>query len=160
MLGSLVINSKSTREPAMNLTLARTQLNANCTLGTITLPDGTVIYSLELPWKDNQKDVSCVPPGVYQLIPYTSPKHGSTWYLENLDLGVGDAGAERSYCEIHSANWTRQLEGCIALGLEDKPMFDPKEGETTPAVEQSDLAINRIKNELGIGSYGNTLTII
>lgn len=144
----------------MNLTLTRTQLNANCTLGQIVLDDGTILYSLELPWKDNQKNISCVPPGVYKLIPYTSPKHDSTWYLENEELGVGGAGSERSFCEIHSANWASQLEGCIALGLENAPMYNPSEGEVVPAVEQSMLAINRIKNVLGIGSNGNTLTIV
>jgi Family of unknown function (DUF5675) len=143
----------------MNLTLTRTQSNDDCTLGQIVLPDGTLLYSLELPWKDNDKDVSCVPPGIYQLIPYTSPKHDSTWYLENAALGVGGAGSHRSFCEIHSANWASQLEGCIALGLENAPMYNPVEGEIVPAVEQSMLAINRIKNVLGIGSNGNTLTI-
>lgn len=143
----------------MNITLKRTQFLANCTMGQISLTDGTVIYSLELPWKDNQKDISCVPPGVYNLIPYTSPKHDSTWYLENESLGVGGNGAERSFCEIHSANWASQLEGCIALGLQHSPMYNPQEGEIVPAVEDSMLAINRIKNVLGIGSNGNTLTI-
>lgn len=144
----------------MNLTLTRTELNSDSTRGQIVLPDGTLLYSLELPWRDNHKDVSCIPPGVYQLIPYTSPKHDSTWYLENASLGVGGASAERSYCEIHSANWTRQLEGCIALGLQNAPMFDPATGQIETAIEQSDLAINRIKNVLGIGSNGNTLTIV
>jgi hypothetical protein len=144
----------------MNLVLRRTQQLANCTLGQMTLDDGTLIYSLELPWKDNQKDVSCVPLGTYKLIPYTSPKHDSTWYLENEELGVGGAGAQRSFCEIHSANWVSQLEGCIALGLEDAPMYNPQEGEIVPAVEQSALAINRIKNVLGIGANGHTLTIV
>lgn len=144
----------------MNLTLTRTQLTADCTLGQMKLSDGTLIYSLECPWLDNEKNVSCVPPGVYKLIPYTSPKHDSTWYLENEELGVGGEGAERSFCEIHSANWASQLKGCIALGLDDKPMYNPAEGEIVPAVEQSQMAINRIKNVLGIGSNGNTLTIV
>lgn len=143
----------------MNLLLTRTDALVDCTRGLIKLDDGTTLYSLELPWKNNEKNVSCVPPGVYQLIPYTSPKHDSTWYLENTDLGVGGAGAHRSFCEIHSANWASQLEGCIALGLDDKPMYNPAEGEIVAAVEQSMLAINRIKNVLGIGSNGNTLTI-
>lgn len=143
----------------MNITLKRVQSDDTCTRGLITLEDGTLIYSLELPWKNNEKNVSCVPPGVYQLIPYTSHKHDSTWYLQNADLDVGGDGAHRSFCEIHSANWASQLEGCIALGLDDKPMYNPAEGEIVPAVEQSRLAINRIKNVLGIGSNGNTLTI-
>lgn len=142
----------------MNITLKRTSSDDTCTRGLITLEDGTQIYSLELPWRDNQKNISCVPPGIYKLIPYTSPKHDSTWYLENAELGVGGAGFEREFCEIHSANWASQLEGCIALGLDDKPMYNA-EGEVVPAVEQSVLAINRIKNVLGIGSNGNTLTI-
>lgn len=144
----------------MNITLTRTQLNSDSTRGQIELPDGTILYSLECPLKNNQKDVSCVPPGLYKLIPYTSPKHDSTWYLENAYLGVGGAGSERSYCEIHSANWASQLEGCIALGLDDAPMFNPEAGAIVPAVEQSALAINKIKNVLGIGSNGNTLTIV
>lgn len=94
------------------------------------------------------------------MIPYLSPTHGATWYLKNDSLGVGGAGAERSYCEIHSANWARQLEGCIAFGLTNFPLLDPETNTVSPAVESSVDAIQEIIEALGSMTVDNTLTIV
>lgn len=116
-------------------------------------------FTIEPPWLDDQPDVSCVPDGAYDLIPYQSPTHGDTWYLSNPGLGVGGSGEQRSYCELHSANWARQLKGCIALGLEGQPMMDPDTGQVEPAVENSRDAIAELLALLGPLTPGHTLTI-
>lgn len=125
------------------------------TAGTLTL------YSIELPWNDNQAGASCVPAGTYKLVPYFSPKHGATWCLENPELGVtaDGAGGTRSRCEIHSANWAEQLLGCIALGLDHQPMVNPATGRLEPAIERSKDAIADLCRLLGVLSSGHTLTI-
>jgi hypothetical protein len=130
------------------------------TTGVVTAGSLT-FFSIELPWRDNEAGESCVPEGMYDLIPYFSPKHGSTWCLQNPALGVtaDGAGGTRSRCEIHSANWAEQLLGCIALGLDDQPMFDPLTNRVEPAIERSKDAIADLCRLLGVLSTGHTLTI-
>jgi hypothetical protein len=142
----------------MDLVLLRQPSGPDGTPGTIWVRDAQ-LYSIEQPWNDNAEGHSCVPVGTYQLVPYVSPKHGPTWYLLNHELGVGAADETRSYCELHSANWARQLEGCIALGLGGRPMLDPVTGRVEPAVERSVDAIDLLHAALGEMSTGHTLTI-
>lgn len=115
--------------------------------------------TVELPWDNNAPDKSCVPEGTYDLVPYNSPTHGPTWYLLNSALGVGGAGASRSYCELHAANFARQLLGCIAAGLAGQPMYDPTTGLVSPAVEESRPAIALLLADLGAMSVGHVLVI-
>lgn len=144
----------------VDLVLTRTGMSSIATTGKMELPTGELLYSIECPWDNNSPDVSCVPEGKYVLVPYTSPAHGPTWYLDNVVLGVGDFGARRSYCELHSANWARQLEGCIAFGLGGTPMYDPIRHAIEPAVESSVDAIEALMMALGPMSSGHTLTIV
>lgn len=73
-----------------------------------------VLYSLELPWRDNLPKVSCIPPGAYHCDIVQSPKFGRVYEVQNV--------YGRSHVLIHPANlagdaalgWTTQLEGCIA----------------------------------------------
>lgn len=65
--------------------------------------------SLELPWKNNKKSVSCIPTGIYTVQTTYSPKYKKPmWLVKNVP--------NRSGIRIHSANYTSDLEGCIALG--------------------------------------------
>lgn len=143
----------------MNLVQTRTAYSADATCGSMPL-NGEVLYSIEQPWDDNAPDHSCVPEGTYDLIPYMSPTHGATWYLSNPALGVGGQGETRSYCELHSANWATQLEGCIAYGHDDQPMVDPSTGKISPAVENSRDAVATLIAALGPMTSGHTLTIV
>jgi uncharacterized protein DUF5675 len=143
--------------PKMNLTLTRVY-GLEATPGTLIL-GGTTLYSIELPWRDNANDVSCVPEGIYQMVPYESPSHGPTWVLVNDTLEVGFPPDRRTYAEIHSANWAEQLKACIALGLEGRPEYDPLTGKVEPAVEDSRPAIAHLLEVLGPLSPGHTLTI-
>jgi len=141
----------------MDLTLNRTYLS-DATTGQLS-GSGCTYSTVELRWDNNAEGQSCVPEGVYDLIPYNSLTHGPTWYLLNSALGVGGAGAARSFCELHAANFARQLLGCIAAGLQGAPMYDPVTGQVSPAVEDSRPAIAQLLQDLGAMSAGHTLTI-
>ena len=65
--------------------------------------------SIERGWRDNRKNISCVPEGKYDLVFEWSPRF--EMYLWELK-GVPN----RSECKIHPANHARQLNGCISLG--------------------------------------------
>ena len=75
------------------------------TKGTLTLPDGTELFSLELPWLNNRHYVSCIPEGEYFFMRDT---HGRHTYFRVLNV------PGRSAIEFHPANNTSQLQGCIA----------------------------------------------
>ena len=65
--------------------------------------------SIERGWMDNQKMISCVPEGIYDIVLEYSPRF-------NTDLWEIKGVKDRSECKIHSANYASQLNGCIAPG--------------------------------------------
>lgn len=77
------------------------------TLGVIRL-DGDLFYSIEKPWLDNARSVSCIPVGTYQTGWRKSPKFGQTWQIEDV--------TDRTYILIHVANYPSDVHGCIGLG--------------------------------------------
>ena len=80
---------------------------ADCTIGRLSY--GTFrCLTLELPWLGNQRNVSCIPDGSYTAIKYDSPKHGPVLLIQDVD--------GRSMIEMHSGNFTYQIEGCILVG--------------------------------------------
>lgn len=84
------------------------------TLGILTLYDDHdfpfyEVRSLELPWKNNERRISCIPEGEYEIVKRFSEKYGNHFHI--LDV------PDRSYILIHNANFVRQLRGCIAVGF-------------------------------------------
>ena len=79
------------------------------TLGELTI-DGSEekFYTMELPWKDNQKRISCIPEGKYQVIRRWSEKYGNHFHV--LDV------PNRSYILIHYGNYKHNTLGCILPG--------------------------------------------
>ena len=76
-----------------------------------------VCKTLELPDKDNQRNISCIPEGFYDVVPRQSPKYGN--HLHVLDV------PNRSLILFHHANFAgsknprtghSDLRGCIAVG--------------------------------------------
>ena len=93
--------------------LIRTSLTPHNTLGLLLVLDGADIVfqckTLELPWMDNQKNISCVPPGSYPVVFEWSPRfQQNLWELKDVP--------GRSEVKIHVANFVDQLQGCIAIG--------------------------------------------
>jgi len=64
------------------------------TLGSLTGP-GIECRTLELPWAGNERNESCIPPGVYQYQRHESPRFGETLWLRGAP--------ERSEILIHAA---------------------------------------------------------
>lgn len=130
----------------MNLTLTRAHRKPHETMGMLSIDgiDHDPIFTMELPWRDNQHAISCIPVGVYQVWPHISPTKGKCWQI--MDVPGHD------HILIHVANWASELKGCIALGLSAGMM----DGE--PAIMSSDKAISYFRTLVGEHSF--TLTII
>ena len=110
----------------MNLKISSWK-NNDCTVGRLSY-GGFHCLTLELPWKDNLKDVSCIPEGVYTARKYDSPKHGGVVLLDDVP--------NRTYIEIHAGNYTRQIQGCILVGdslsyLDSDSILDVSNSKTT-----------------------------
>jgi len=85
------------------------------------------MYTLEPPWKGNQKNISCVPPGIYILKQYSSKKYPGkrkskkipyVFSLHNYNLGVGTLKEDyRTNILIHILNVLNETLGCIGVGL-------------------------------------------
>lgn len=82
------------------------------TLGQLIIFDGLIqVFSgvtLELPWKNNQVKVSCIPSGKYLVSPRVSEKFGNHYILQNVP--------QRDLILIHSGNKISDTEGCILVG--------------------------------------------
>lgn len=95
----------------------------NITLGRLAAYNGGQVYDIgytcELPYLSNEQNISCVPPGRYDLISrYSNTLKQHVLALQNYELGVTLRGpSQRTYVYMHVANFPSELEGCIAPGL-------------------------------------------
>ena len=103
----------------MSKLLLKTIEKDGATIGKLTGVNGEDLgVTIERPWLDNEPNVSCVPAGIYRLIPHDSPKFGKTYELENKELDVSKCGrTKRTYCLFgHVGNTVEDVTGCVAFG--------------------------------------------
>lgn len=102
--------------------LTRTLTDDQGTIGQLVVrsEDNLLLFScpfLELPWRNDETDLSCLPDGDYYLSMRWSPHHA-------CDLYHIDGDHHRVACEIHAANlagdikkgYVAQLKGCGSPG--------------------------------------------
>tara|TARA_R100001530_G_scaffold135042_1_gene111269 strand:- start:42 stop:443 length:402 start_codon:yes stop_codon:yes gene_type:complete len=82
------------------------------TLGVLTIYDDKKVYfsccTLELPYLSNQKNISCIPKGLYKVVPRKSPKYGKHLHVTNVP--------NRKWILFHKGNYHFQIRGCILVG--------------------------------------------
>jgi len=90
----------------MVLVLSRTYF-ADGTNGKLECDGKLICNTIELPWKQNEKKVSCIPEGRYSVRRRHSDKF--KWHLEVMNV------ENRKFILIHPANNALlELNGCIA----------------------------------------------
>ena len=112
-----------------DLILVRDSYGDKETLGKLYDQDDNVLaHTIERPWIKGPdlgglSNKSCVPDGIYLLIPYTRTKDGSKVVaLVNEELGVYFMKADRPEpkgrfkCLIHAGNYVEDIIGCVAPG--------------------------------------------
>lgn len=100
------------REGRANLLLIRDTFTDKSVLGKLYCNSEFIAHTLELPWLDNKKSVSCVPEGEYSCRVRLARESGSRDYVHLLVESVKD----RSYILFHRGNYPSDSRGCILTG--------------------------------------------
>lgn len=99
----------------LNVVLSRTY-QENETLGGLYILDGQKYIwdcrCIELPWLNNQHNISCIPAGTYPVVKFVSPTKGNVFLLKDVP--------GRDKVEIHIGNYAAERKidtiGCILPG--------------------------------------------
>lgn len=83
-------------------------------------------FTIELPWRDNQRRISCIPAGRYPVVHRRSQKYGLHLHILNVP--------NRDLILIHQANFARQLQGCIGVGETRRDIDGDGLGDVTSSV--------------------------
>ena len=111
----------------MEAILTRVESTVQGTFGEFKIEElGFSCLSLELPWKDNKKQISCIPLGSYPCKLTNSPKFGIVYAVKKV--------FQRSNILIHWGNYAGDAalgyktdsNGCILLGKKRGILLDQK----------------------------------
>lgn len=120
------------------------------TNGVLMLDSMALCHTIELPWKENQSQISCIPEGEYQLAKRFSEK--LKWHLQVLKV------PNRDLILFHPANNAlMELKGCIApvtlitgpgTGLQSKIVFNKLISLVYPVLHKNETVFLIIKKLL------------
>ena len=103
----------------INLLLIRDTFTKESTIGELFLNGERICDTLENPWIDNQRNVSCIPQGIYP-VRLRLPRESAT--RDYIHLLVKDV-KYRDYILIHIGNTAKDTSGCILVGLGSQQDF-------------------------------------
>lgn len=104
------------------INILRLECTPECTIGVLRIGSEVLCATLELPWRGNQPNVSCIPCGVYTARRVNSPKYGDTFCIADVH--------GRGHILFHWGNFVRDTLGCVLLG--ELPSCDEGERRLPP----------------------------
>jgi len=132
----------------MRLVIERFAATKFGTLGTLSLESEGVIvdgYTVELPWRGNRRNESCIPPGIYRAQRHDSPKFGTTYWIRDVP--------DRSEILVHAANSQSDLDGCIGPGADYGWWDDRNELAVWDSRKTLDLLLGEGADEIDVEIY-------
>ena len=130
---------------SINLLIIRDTFTKESTIGELFLDGERMCDTLELPWKDNQRSISCIPEGEYKVRLRLARESASRDYLHLLVQDVPN----RKWVLVHRGNSASDSSGCILVGL----------GSQQDYVQNSRLAMDLLMKEL-INLGGTNINLI
>ena len=100
------------KEGSAKLLLIRDTFTDKSVLGKLYCNSEFIAHTLELPWKDNKKSISCIPKGNYKCSVRYRNQSAVYDYVHLLVEGVPN----RSYILFHRGNYPSDTKGCILTG--------------------------------------------
>ena len=125
---------KPTEDRGVNLLILRDTFTDESTIGELFLDGERFCDTLELPYRDNQRGISCIPIGEYGVRFRYPRESGSRDYLHLLVKDVPN----RDYILLHRGNSAKDTRGCILVG----------QGSQHNKVNNSTLAMDLLMKEL------------
>lgn len=114
----------------MHAKILRVASSDACTLGVFFINGWPFCVTGELPWRNNRRNASCIPCGLYDCQRITSEKFGPTFHIQDVE--------DRSEIIFHAGNVPKEdSRGCVLLGNH----YGDLGGE--PAVLASKQAFNK-----------------
>ena len=130
----------------INLLLIRDTFSKESILGELFINGELICDTLENPWQDNQRNISCIPEGEYPVRLRLARESASRDYLHLLVQEVPN----RDWILFHRGNTAKDTSGCILVGL----------GSQQDVVNNSVLAMDLlIKEILNLGGENINLII-
>jgi hypothetical protein len=126
-------------------TLIRQSTGDEGTIGVIIFEDGFGLHTLELPWENNQPNISCIPCGLYMVDARTSPRFGMSYHVCDV--------RNRTHIIFHKGNWAGKagtglhsnVKGCILVG-HDRGIIEDQQAVLSSAKAVDDM-YTRLKGE-------------
>jgi hypothetical protein len=100
----------------MDFTLDRIAQTDQQTLGLLAIErGGTKLYhrrfrTLELPWRDNENRISCIPEGTYPAAVRYSQRYGRHIHVQDVP--------GRTLILLHAGNFISDTAGCVLAGVQ------------------------------------------
>ena len=94
-----------------DLTIARIKENEFGTWGVLSINYPyyqPIAVTLELNWKDNKKNISCIPVGTYDIFRRKRKSGKYVYQFKNVP--------NRSFIQIHTGNYPHDIKGCVLVG--------------------------------------------
>ena len=129
----------------INLLVIRDEFTDKSTMGNLYLNGEWLCDTLELPYLDNQRSISCIPAGEYKVRLRTAEESATRDYLHLLVEDVKD----RTYILFHRGNSAKDTRGCVLVGI----------GREQDFVKNSTLAMSLLMKEI-INLGGTNINLI
>ena len=139
-------STTSNLDNSINLLIIRDEFTEASTSGNLHLNGEWLCDTLELPYRYNQRSISCIPAGHYKARLRTARESATRDYLHLLVEDVKD----RSFILFHRGNSAKDSRGCVLVGIGRKQDF----------VKNSTLAMDLLMKEiLNLGGTNINLII-
>jgi len=138
----IITNLEKLRVKKMNKIKIQRTYYEDCTVGRLWCGDFQC-FTLELPLLNNASNVSCI----YPAGGYVGRKHFS---VKNGDVIAIDNVCDRTNIQVHSGNYTSQIQGCILVGDSVKFLNEDKIPDVTNSKATLKKLLNLLENEFSI----------
>jgi len=125
---------KPTEVKVVNLLIIRDTFTEKSTIGKLFINGESFCDTLENPWIDNQRSISCIPKGNYKVRLRLARESATRDYLHLLVQDVPN----RDWILFHRGNTAKDTSGCILVG----------NGRQQDIVENSRLAMDLVMQEI------------
>jgi len=115
--------------------------------GALLIDKAFFSYTLEPPWRDNQKNISCIPEGLYHCSLTDSPRFGKAYQVEDVPGRTHILFHAGNFAGDKSKGFLSNSEGCILLGSTIAEMGDQQ------AVYNSRLTLSNFMDEMNGVSF-------